>query len=215
MMLPRARCVALCLFMASVAVHAATPFPGPSPYRSAADSPFQSVAGLLLSIDTFETGSRLPGVTYPTAPGPTQPTILGSDTRTDSVDADDGLSDGLGRNGRSFFSNGATNILRFSFAVPVTHAGLVLTDVGQRPPGQPTGVSPVLFEAFGPGGALLGSISLASFGDGAVDGATAEDRFFGVIHAGGVSAIQISLDSTDFEVDHCRSAWSRSPASSR
>ncbi len=46
-------------------------------------------------------------------------------------------------------------------------------------------------------------VSIAGFGDGAVDGATAEVRFVAMRHAGGISRITVGLaNSTDWEVDH-------------
>ena len=73
-----------------------------------------------------------------------------------------------------------------------TQAGIVWTD----------GAGTTTFEAFGPGGVSLGQIGPVSIADGAITGETAEDRFFGVINAGGISAIHISNTSGGIEVDH-------------
>jgi hypothetical protein len=77
-----------------------------------------------------------------------------------------------------------------------THAGVVWTD----------GAGQITFEAFGPGGVSLGTIGPVSdpgvFPDGGITGETAEDRFFGVTAAGGISAIFISNSAGGIEVDH-------------
>lgn len=40
-------------------------------------------------------------------------------------------------------------------------------------------------------------------GDGSVAGGTGEDRFFGIVHAGGISRVTMRMrNSTDWEVDH-------------
>ena len=174
---------------------------GPTPYLSFNDSPFNGLGFANFYLEDFEDGAlSTPGVT---ASGG----IVGNPSpQTDSVDADNGVIDGSGTAGHSWFSNGAVNTFTFTFdaatlgALP-THAGLVWTDVGLA---QPTiGVGDVSFEAFGPGGVSLGTLGPVTLGDGAVTGATAEDRFFGWIDAGGISSITISMpQSTDWEVDH-------------
>lgn len=45
----------------------------------------------------------------------------------------------------------------------------------------------------------MGPVSIA---DGSFAGTTAEDRFFGVTHAGGIESIKISNTSGGIEVDH-------------
>src|SRR5258705_2313629 len=70
-----------------------------------------------------------------------------------------------------------------------TQVGIVWTD----------GVGTTLFEAFGPGGVLLGQIGPVAIADGSFTGTTAEDRFFGVTNPGGISAIRISNTSGGIE----------------
>jgi hypothetical protein len=115
----------------------------------------------------------------------------------DSVDADDGSIDGSGSNGHSFFAgNGAAGIT-FTFnqttlgAFP-TQVGIVWTD----------GDGTTTFEAFDPVGGSLGTIGPVSIAIPPNSGETAEDRFFGVTSAGGISAIKISNSSGGIEVDH-------------
>lgn len=82
-----------------------------------------------------------------------------------------------------------------------THAGIVWTDVGGMDSGK-FGYGSVLFQGYGALGELLGSIN-AKVGDGFNTGATAEDRFFGVVSPGGISRIVIQMaNSKDWEVDH-------------
>ncbi len=116
------------------------------------------------------------------------------------MDADDGLIDGSGLLGDGFFRSAGFLGITFTFDAAVlgtlpTHAGIVWTDGGGA----------VTFNAFGPGGSLLGTIgptSGAGFPDSSVSGTTAEDRFFGVIDAGGISSIFISNSGGGIEVDH-------------
>jgi uncharacterized repeat protein (TIGR01451 family) len=58
------------------------------------------------------------------------------------------------------------------------------------------------FEAFDSLGASLGVIGPVSIADGSNSGTTGEDNFFGVVNAGGISAIKISNTSGGIEVDH-------------
>ena len=126
----------------------------------------------------------------------------------DSVDADDGAIDGLGRGGHSWFSDGTTDTFTFTFDAAAlgrlpTHAGIVWTDVGNPAPGGGTfGRALVFFEAFDRDGNPIGGIG-KELGDSAVDGGTDEDSFTGVSHPGGVSRIRITASgSLDWEVDH-------------
>jgi hypothetical protein len=168
-------------------------------------------------LENFE-GAPVGGY-MPTAGG----VILDPGAQTDSVDADDGSIDGFGRSGRSWFSGGMTSFFSFSFDAAAldgqlpTHAGIVWTDVGQvikgpetqpEDPVPPQGVIDVSFAAYGPGNTFLGFAGPFTLGDGNPDGGTAEDRFFGVVHSGGIESIQIFVGdgafaiSTDWEVDH-------------
>jgi hypothetical protein len=162
---------------------------GPTPYLDASNSPLDTAAPDF-ALEDFEDGVLgLPGVAAsagaPLAPG----------TDTDSVDGDDGLIDGLGRDGHSFFSSDGPAGITVSFdalgGFP-RQAGLVWTD----------GEGDVTFEAFDADGLSLGVVGPVGLGDGSSDGATPEDRFFGVIHDGGVSAIRIAGGTGGFEIDH-------------
>lgn len=112
---------------------------------------------------------------------------------TDSVDGDDGVIDGFGAGGRSIFGGA----MRFDFAgagpLPTAFA-LVWTDFG--------GPVDATFSAFDAQGASLGSI-VRRVGDSTFSSTTAEDRFFGVQFAGGISAISIRSGGGGLqEVDH-------------
>ncbi len=144
-------------------------------------------------LETFEDHLfNVPGVTAST--GGVTSVVFGPSIH-DSVDCDDGAIDGSGLLGDSYF--GAPNI-RFTFNADVlgslpTHAGIVWTD------GSPN--TTVTFEAFGAGGASLGSITAVN-GDTSNNGTTEEDRFYGVIESSGISAIVIRHTSGGLEVDH-------------
>ncbi len=176
---------------------------GPSPYLSAADSPLSSVVFAdYFHLEDFEDGAlNTPGLSanagFATTPGP----------QIDSVDADDGVIDGSGNNGRPWYSGGGSTVLRFTFdGITLgdfpTHAGLVWTDVGIVS-GGPLGFAEFVFEAFDPVGASLGVYGPFVLGDGSINGGTAEDRFFGFASAGGISAIEARMPTSgDWEVDH-------------
>ena len=179
--------------VAASSVSLAQTFIGPTPYLSKSDSPFlASINAGTTFLETFEGGTlATPGVTA-SAGSPFGPGGL-----TDSVDGDDGVIDGSGVAGNSFFSGNGPAGITFTFDAGVlgalpTQVGIVWTDGGGT----------TLFEAFGPGGVSLGQIGPVAIADGSNSGTTAEDRFFGVINAGGISAIRISNSSGGIEVDH-------------
>ena len=175
-------------------------YTGPTPYLSFADSPFNGPAFTTFFLEDFEDGAlNTSGVTVDTG------IVLGPGVFTDSVDGDDGALNGTGAGSHSFY-NGATGSLTFTFSaaalggLPPTHAGIVWTDVGAS---ATPGFDGVSFEAFDAASVSLGIIGPFLLGDGSASGQTAEDRFFGVTNAGGISAIRISMaTSTDWEVDH-------------
>jgi len=172
-------------------------FHGPTPYVKAADSPFITSGNFQL--ETFEDG-MLNTVGVTSVGGASNPPSF----ITDSVDADDGAIDGFGLQGHTYFGVGASGI-RFDFSAAAlaglpTQAGVVWTDGST--------INTVTFEAFGPGGASLGTIVAPGIGDNDFFGGTGEDRFFGVTFAGGVSAIHIKCtpaagaSGSGIEVDH-------------
>ena len=162
---------------------------GPTPYLCANDSPFNGIPFAWFHRETFESGFQVPGVSASAG------AVYGPGGITDSVDCDDGSVDGSGTNGHSFFSFAGTPGIRFTFNAQVlgalpTHAGVVWTDGG----------NPIRFEAFDALGVSLGVI-MGNHADGTFVGTTAEDRFYGFIHAAGISSILIS-DGGGIEVDH-------------
>ena len=174
----------------------------PYPYAQRTDGPWNLVSFDWFELEDFEGGPK-PGYTATTGGR-----ILGASPLTDSVDADDGVIDGSGIGGRSWFSDGATDTFTFTFDAAVlgrlpTHVGIVWTDVGNPGPGGGTpGQALVFFEAFGRGGSPIGGIG-RELGDLAVNGGTDEDSFVGIYDPGGVSSIRITAGgSLDWEVDH-------------
>ncbi|HMM74827.1 MAG TPA: hypothetical protein PJ986_03890 [Gammaproteobacteria bacterium] len=185
---------------------AAAQFFGPTPYLSIDDSPLQPLLGSALALEDFSDGLlNLPGVsanagTY---------AMAGPDPFVDSVDADDGAIDGSGTAGGSYYSGNVNGTISFFFdpqalgGLP-THVGIVWTDIGNVA-GSSVGVDSVSFEAFGADGSPLGSSGPFVVGDGTALGSagTAEDRFFGIVDAGGISRISLTMaSSADWEVDH-------------
>jgi hypothetical protein len=180
---------------------------GPTPYLSAADSPFTGLPFGFFHLENFEDGLlNTPGVFVNAGA-----IVVGPGVSIDSVDADDGAIDGFGQAGLSLYSNnGGASLSNFTFTFDAgvlgglpTHAGVVWTDVGFALAGDNFG-GPVSAEAFDSANLSIGTIGPVFLGgDGTVDGATAEDRFFGFSNVSGISRLVISMsNSTDWEVDH-------------
>jgi hypothetical protein len=169
---------------------------GPTPYLQASDSPWASLLGNgMFYLEDFQDGSlNTPGVSASTG------SVIGPGGLTDSVDADDGLINGNGNGGRSFFTGSGLTGIRFTFtsgaygALP-THTGLVWTD------GHASGS--VRFEAFDAAGVSLGVLT-GDHADGNYAGGTAEDRFYGWVHSGGIKSILITNPGPGggLEIDH-------------
>jgi hypothetical protein len=165
-------------------------FFGPTPYLSAGNIPSGFYAGgVPIFLENFEDLSLDGGITASS----------GQAARgqfADSVDADDGVIDGSGQAGSVWGhpSSASPTFIDFTFSGTLpTAAGLVWTDsIGGT----------VSFAAYGPGGQLLGQIGPFSLVQPGTTGQTAEDRFFGVHNAGGISRIRIIDTGRNFEVDH-------------
>jgi hypothetical protein len=176
-------------------IQAATFF-GPTPYLSPADRPSAFSAAFTYSyLEDFEDHAlNTPGVLGNGAAA----TLSGfSGSIIDSVDSDDGALDGSCLNTSnqcdSYFR--AVSPMRFEFNAGVlgllpTHVGIVWTD----------GNNNITVSAFGANGLLLGTIN-GSHAGGGFNNDVSEDRFYGVIEAGGISAIEIA-NPPGIEVDH-------------
>lgn len=163
-------------------------FVGPTPYLSDADIPLDFyLGGSPLALEDFEDGTLDFGITASIG------NVVTPSNATDSVDGDDGVIDGFGRGGHSWFSGLGPGGISFSFSGPLpTAAGLVWTD----------GSGTTAFEAFDENGDSIGTIGPVTISDGSFSGQTAEDHFFGVLHASGISRIFISNSAGGIEVDH-------------
>lgn len=208
--------ICVCIWLITVCekqAKAAAGFIGPSPYLSFTNSAFDTGGFTYFYLETLEDNAlNTPGLTINSGwligrPGPL----------IDSVDGDDGIIDGFGTNGNSMFSTGSQSNLTLTFNAATlgghlpTHAGIVCTDIGNVLSGQ-SGVSDVTFSARDADGVLLGSIIATNFGNAAVQGGTAEDRFFGVINPGGISSVSLTAaTSYDWEVDHLQFGYSSPP----
>jgi len=195
----RAAALSVGIFMMTGAAGAAPVFVGPSPYLSFSDSPFSDGSFSYFHFENFENGALSgPGVTV--NPGTL---VLAPGAQTYSVGEDDSSIDDSGILGRSLYSDGVLSFFRFTLdaatlgGLAPTHAGTVCTDIGV--PSGTQRVGPVVIEdppGVSPGSA--GPFTLGECGTGA-----AEDRFFGVTNATGISAIEIRVaGSKDWEVDH-------------
>src|SRR5438067_12096963 len=175
---------------------------GPSPYLQFSDSPFFGSSFSYFYLETFEDGLfNTPGVTkIPVG------AVIGPSGQTDSVDGDDGAIDGFGTRGSSLFGSSGAFVFDFDAAVLgalPTHVGIVWTDGG----------NPIFFQAFDQHGVSLGTAT-GMHADNSISGETAEDRFYGAIHAGGISRIYIENGSGGIEVDHLQYGLAAAPTSS-
>lgn len=175
------------------------PSAGAIAYQTFGDSPIKEYVEYF---ENFEDGMlNTPGVSasagVPYGPG----------GNTDSVDEDDGNDkDYSGTGGHSFFSSNGQAGIKFTFdantlgSLP-TYAGIVWTD----------GAGMTTFEAFDVKGNSLGRIGPVAIADDSYSGTAREDRFFGVIERGGISAIKIWNSSGGIEVDHLQYGRTKVP----
>lgn len=163
-------------------------------YASFSDSPFSGGSFTYFYLEDFEDHLlNTPGVTA--SAGAVASTV--SPSFHDSVDLDDGVLNGSGLAGDSFFTGSGAAGITFTFnegvlGVLPTHAGIVWTD----------GAGTTSFEAFDSNGNSLGIVGPVSLNDGSINGTTTDDRFFGITSLGGISAIKISNSLAGMEVDH-------------
>lgn len=165
------------------------------PYRDRSDGLFQGVPGAAL--DDFEDGID-PTLPFAYSSG----VVVGPGQFTDSVDGDDGIVDGDGTGGSSFYPN--ANSLTVTFAEVPFAAGLVLTDLGITPDDTSSlGFGTFVISAVDGLGNALGPVEI-DFGDGMVTGETEEDTFVAFFSDNGIGAITVvaPLGSTDWEIDH-------------
>lgn len=185
-------------------------FVNPSPYLSSSDSPIKDETSSYFYLEDFEDGIlNTPGITSTTGGHVVSPG--GSGVYPDSVDFDDGFTDGSGLSGHSFYpdDNGVDPwIMTFVFDKSIlgkfpTHVGFVWTDVGHSSNEKGIGYGNILIEVFDSNSNSLGKYGPMLLGDGMYTGETAEDRFFGAIDLDGISKITIEMtDSNDWEIDH-------------
>lgn len=204
------------LILALISTSAVAEYLGPLPYlafrnSSAGDSvsPFSKMVFKKFYLEDFEDGQlNTPGVSIRELA-----TTNISLAYSDSVDGDDGYIDGYATgSSRSLFSNFSLSSFTFDFSISElggvlpTHVGVVWTDIGRNNGGYPSEndiIDNTTFEAFDSSGNSLGLIGPFSFGDRSIRRTTDEDRFLGVIHLEGISAIRISMPGkNNWEIDH-------------
>jgi hypothetical protein len=188
-----------------------------TPYLSFADSPFSQIDSVQL--EDFEDGLfNLAGVSAVSNTPGTELGVTGggSSEFVDSVDGDDGVIDGRGRDGFNFAeaSNLSTDNLGYTFnfdssviGILPTHAGIVWVDGSREAPTQ--------VEFFGAGGISLGVIGPFHISDDSFVDAVDEDRFFGAIHLGGIESFTIRSPGgiNNLTVDHVQFAAVPEPSS--
>jgi len=204
------RTVVLALTLCGAAFASAQGIYSPSQYQKFSDGPlsFVDYSGGYSHLENFEDGAfNAPGVIGSGG------AVLSPGVQTDSVDEDDGILNGLGSAGHSYYVSG--NKVEFTFDKSVlgwlpTHAGFAWTDVGFSD--LVLGFDQVLFEAFDGAGVSIGTSGWLLVGDGNTTGETAEDIFFGANHAAGIAKISLtSKFSTDWEVDHLQYGYQPVP----
>lgn len=169
---------------------------GPTPYLSRADTPL----GLTKpTLDDLEDGALdIVGVSADHG------AVYGPTAICDSVDGDDGVIDGSGTAGHSFFYGSGSTGITFTFDDAAiggfpTSAGVTWTDAGAN--------ASVSFEAFDANGASFGVYGPFKIADSSNYGTTGEDRFFGIANRGGISAIHVENSSGGIEVDHVQYSY--------
>ena len=170
---------------------------GPIPYLARADNPLNGITfASYTHFENWETGTlTVPGVT----PGAGYAVVSGGNTLTDSVDGDDGALDGTCAKAGGCGSAFGGGTLDFTFDAAVlgglpTHVGIAWTDGA-------TGCD-ASFEAYDALNVLIGTRTATGVGDATNTGSTAEDRYFGVVHAAGVKRIVVKSSAGGVEVDH-------------
>ncbi len=171
---------------------------GPLPYLQATDSPWSAETLTNFVLEDMEDQALPAGVTASTF---TWSSSFGA-SYVDSVDGDDGdATNGLCPTCDAMWSGSA---ITFTFDPVVlgglpTHVGIVVTDAGSA------NVTATLSaqSTCASFGTLSSSIT---FGDGAIGGETAEDRFVGFVSPAGVVSFTVSL-GTAMEVDHLQFGW--------
>jgi len=203
-----------CFFANADDCRAGIVFLAPTPYLSAADSPFPvDGSNPDFFLEDFEDGElNTPGIRDEYA-ALNQTLVLGPGPVTDSVDADDGIIDGYGTNGHSLASTffvvfpttppAYHRRFRFSFekenGIELPKAfGFVWTDGAED--------STILLQVFDNSQELIGETRFHGIGDASSTGTTDEDVFIGVIspHSIGhvdITSIAIGTNPT-VEIDH-------------
>ena len=189
---------------------------GPLPYLQASDSPYADQQFEYFHLEDLEDNIfNTPGATFAPEWALRTPSSV-----TDSVDGDDGVVDGLGRDGTSFTSSLTYDHFTVTFdknilgALP-THVGIVWTDVGRNNGGTPTNFPlPVTFEFTDSEGSRLDNGDTHFVGDAVVTGETEEDRFFGGVHLSGISSMTLRMPgSNNWALDHIQYGFQSSASS--
>ena len=176
----------------------AATFWGPTPYKQESDVPAdfgcQLCDDCALVIETFEDDDAT-DLGFVIEGGRVIPPGFNSGLMnlTDSVDGDDGVVDGSGSLGYSWYNPANSVIVHLPAGVKA--AGLVWTDgdIG----------SSAIFEAFDLDGNSLGQVGPDQFADDFFTGQTDEDRFYGVKNDAGLSRIVITnVGGLGIEIDH-------------
>ena len=196
----------LCLGVFALAsfsvANAATTTYGPSAYFQFGDAPDGFLCnGCVAWVEDFEMGTLDPFLSIDNGDILMPNAFSGvMNSVTDSVDGDDGVVDGWGNGGHSWFTgadNADDNHLTVSFASPVKSAGLVITD-GDRLS------TTFLVEAFDSMGNSVGLIDTGDIADDFFTGETEEDRFVGFrdMDASITSMTVTMVGGIGIEIDH-------------
>lgn len=114
----------------------------------------------------------------------------------DSIDCDDGATDGTCVDCDALWASGTVEVTFDGTALGglPTHTGLVWTDGGFG--------TDVTITAFDASDQLVDTQTVSGIGDDSISGTVAEDRFFGIVHMAGIRRIVVVNNSGGVEIDH-------------
>lgn len=192
--------VALMLAMFPFYSLAGTVSHGPTGYLQAGDAPAGFASACSLTLEDFEDNGLDSFLTMSNGSIITPNSTSGTESLvTDSVDGDDGVMDGSGADGHSWYTGigrSNDNTVTIDFDSNVHCAGLVFTD------GAPISTE-ISLEALDSSGNTLAEIE-ADLADDNLTGETAEDAFMGFSDTlGEIAALRLIMKGGEgIEIDH-------------
>jgi hypothetical protein len=158
------------------------------------ESPFAGVRfSSYFHLENWEDGAlNTPGATASS----TQLSSSFGPSLIDSIDCDDGATDGTCVDCEALWASGTVEVTFDGTALGglPTHTGLVWTDGGFG--------ADVTITAFDASDQPVDTRTVSGIGDNSNSGTVAEDRFFGIVHMAGIRRIVVVNSSGGVEIDH-------------